>query len=89
MKALELQEQILLAKYRPHAITQLVVLCNNANNEVSRKACLDMLNCVISRQKSAEQALPTLPELKPETASRLLAVLAEERDTNRYEDVEQ
>ena len=54
MAALEMQGQILIAKYRPHAIAQLVQLCNSENNETSRKACIDMLNFVLLNKKPAE-----------------------------------
>jgi hypothetical protein len=88
MQAFAMQGQILLAKYRPHAIAQLVQLCNHENNEVSRKACADMLNFVLNGQKPAEASPDEKPlKIKPQTASKLLAVLAQdaEIDNSRFD----
>jgi hypothetical protein len=84
MAALERQGQILIAKYRPVAIAQLVQLCNNENNETSRKACIDMLNFVVNGQKP-EQAEQEQTKLSPQTASKLLAALAEGAETEEIE----
>jgi len=82
MRSLDTQGQILIVKYRPLAIAHLISLCSNENSETSRKACLDMLNLMINGLKSAESppSDEKLLKIKPETASKLLAVLAEDAE---------
>jgi hypothetical protein len=84
------QSEIILARYAPLAAAKLVQLTESENQETARKACLDIIgrqnrrqNTEDRRQKiedgeeSAEEP-EGLPELSEETASRLLAILAEE-----------
>jgi hypothetical protein len=83
MRSLDTQGQILIAKYRPLAIAHLISLCSNENSETSRKACLDMVNFVLNGQKPGDAGSggdEKLLKIKPETASKLLAVLAEDAE---------
>jgi len=76
--------RILLAKYIPLAAAKLVQLCDSKNQETSRKACLDILALRIGSRETANSEQPEQPEpipsIKPATASKLLAVLAETKN---------
>jgi hypothetical protein len=78
------QSRLILARYAPLAAAKLVELTHSDKEETARKACLD----IIALQSSTGQRMPPdarsasepaelLPALPPETASRLLAALAE------------
>jgi hypothetical protein len=73
--------QILLAKYNSLAAAKLVQLCDSKNPETSRKACLGIIELETELKQAGgtakEQATETAPSLDPATASKLLAVLAE------------
>lgn len=72
------QGQIILSKYAPYAATKLIQLCESENQETARKAALDILNLQTGQtSKTDDAAKPQLPSINPETASKLLAVLAE------------
>jgi hypothetical protein len=77
------QSRIILARNTPDAARKLVTLAKEGKGETARKACLD----IISLQRPAGRKTPSdappvpeasapAPDLSPETASRLLAVLA-------------
>ncbi len=68
--------QIILSKYAPFAAAKLVQLCESENQETSRKAVLDILN-LYTGLKNQNPVLPQIPALDPDTASKILAVLAE------------
>jgi hypothetical protein len=70
--------QIILSKYAPFAAAKLVQLCESENQETSRKAVLDILNLQAGR-KTQDLPQPELPSLDAQTASKLLAALAEEK----------
>jgi hypothetical protein len=73
------QSQIILSKYVSIAATKLVQLCGSENQETSRKACLDILSLQTGAKPITEQDHPEPPPvIDPATASKLLAVLAEE-----------
>jgi hypothetical protein len=78
IEALKLQSDILIAKYRPYAISQLLAQCKSENNETARKACVDLLNFVLQDKKPAADDVST-PVLDDETASKMLALLAERK----------
>ena len=77
--------QMILARYAPLAAARLVELASNGTGETARKACLDIIsthNYFTHQQSSAEQSAAdsdSLPELSDETASKLLAILAEDK----------
>jgi hypothetical protein len=83
------QSALLIARYVPVAAAKIVQLTESGKEETARKTCLD----IIFMRRPAERlaATPVVagndptsvtsepPQLSPETAGRLLAVLAEER----------
>jgi hypothetical protein len=76
MESPKRQGQIILSKYVPFAAAKLVQLCESENQETSRKAVLDILN-LQAGLKTQNPVLPEPPSLDPVTASKILAVLAE------------
>jgi hypothetical protein len=90
------QSAVLIARYAPLAAAKLIQLTESDKAETARKACLDIISMPIltanrKTQLSGEesrlagtQALPAdTQQLSEQTAGRLLAVLAEERTTNK------
>lgn len=85
-----LQSEALIAKYSLVAAVKLVQLINSRSQETARKVCLDIISLpkVTGRKgkqsAGAEQAGVDeghqIEQLSPQTASRLLAALAEEKD---------
>ena len=77
------QSELIIARYAPLAAAKLVQLTACEKEETARKACLDILSLPTSADKSAvtstEKAVSGPLELPAETASRLLAALAEEQ----------
>jgi len=89
------QSQLILARCAPLAAAKLVGLTESEKEETARKACLDILslpaaagkNAVISTENAActdparQQSSPfEAGQLSPQTASRLLAALAEQKN---------
>ncbi|MCE5339520.1 MAG: hypothetical protein LLF92_00130 [Planctomycetaceae bacterium] len=77
------RSQLLIAKYLPVATAKLIELCNSDNNETSRKACMDLIKEEL-QEKFAEpitqtEAQEPAPKIDNETASTILAVLAEKK----------
>lgn len=81
------QSVALIARYASLAAAKLVQLTESENQETARKACLDILSLPSLAAKKTEQ--PTEPQsspdkqtqqLLPQTASRLLAALAQEEN---------
>ena len=78
------QSRMILARHAPAAASKLMQLTGSKNQETARKACLDILAL---HTPSGGQELPNAPSdpapapsaraLSPETASRLLAALAQ------------
>jgi hypothetical protein len=83
------QSTALIARHAPLAAAKLVQLTESEKAETARKACLDIISFP-SHTGSLSNAAPASvkdselqkdsPELSPETAGRLLVVLAEERN---------
>ena len=81
------QSQLIIARYAPLAAAKLVQLTDCEKVETARKACLDILslptfagrNTIDSTDNEASGPLES-GQLSAETASRLLAALAEEQD---------
>jgi hypothetical protein len=95
------QGLLIIARYTPLAASKLVQLTASDSPETARKACLDVLSMprlapgpvpgaasatepALSLSKGAEAKHPT--ELSPETASRLLAALAETQQNGECEE---
>ncbi|HUT30203.1 MAG TPA: hypothetical protein VMX13_10460 [Sedimentisphaerales bacterium] len=84
---LNLQTELIITRYKTLAAARLVQLTESDKEETARKACLDIINLpnrsdIPPKQPSNEPKVSTPPEyheLSPETCSRLLAVLAEEK----------
>jgi len=83
------QGQIILSKYVPFAAAKLVQLCESENQETSRKAVLDILNLQTGRSEihpggqvsnlKSQISDTAPPSLDPVTASKILAVLAQDK----------
>ncbi len=78
--------EFMLARKARDAVSDLVALTKSKQQETARKACLDIIT--ISANRSAgtpatpadnPTSLPESPNLSPETAGKILAVLAEEK----------
>lgn len=83
MDAMKRQSGIIIAKYAPFAAAKLIELCSSENQETARKAALDILN-LQTDQPETSKLKPEIsdtapPSITPETASKLLAVLAENK----------
>jgi hypothetical protein len=81
---LNLQSQALIAKYASLAAAKLITLTDSEKEEVRRKACLDIIS--LPRTNAQKQGNVTQNDdnyadqkLNPETASRLLEALAQEK----------
>ena len=74
----------LIARSVPQAANALVQLAESQKGDVARKACLDIISMSMSANKDMQQSARSqdkvdspAPELSEQTASRLLAALAE------------
>jgi len=84
------QSELIIARYAPLAAAKLVQLTESDKEETARKACLDILslptlagrNAVTSTENAVSGPLES-SQLSAETASRLLAALAEEGITDK------
>jgi len=79
------QSELIIARYAPLAASKLVQLTACEKEETARKACLDILCFPRSGpQFSAGSSVDSRvqPDLPAETASKLLAVLAEQQPKN-------
>jgi 3-deoxy-D-manno-octulosonic-acid transferase len=83
---LNLQGELVVARYKSLAAARLVQLTESEKEETARKACLDIISLPKLADNRAEQPTEVTPApsqqqeqmLSPEACSRLLAVLAEE-----------
>ncbi len=79
------QSEFIIARYAPLAAAKLVQLTESKSQETARKACLDIISLPQGAQRGqgpseTEQAgEQEEQQLSDETASKLLAVLAEEK----------
>ena len=79
------QSEMILARYAPLAAARLVELASNGTGETARKACLDIISThsqFANQQDPAEQdeaQAEQPPQFSNETASKLLAILAEDK----------
>lgn len=78
------QSAAMIARYAPVAAAKLVQLTQCKKEEIARKACLDIISMQTpllapSRPKTADPDAPEQsPTLSDQTASKILALLAEE-----------
>jgi cystathionine beta-lyase/cystathionine gamma-synthase len=84
MKTLNQNGQMLLLQHSSLASARLLELCNSQKEEVSRKACLNVLQLnseTVEKNTSLENSQSNEPEkthLTTEQASKILAVLSED-----------
>ncbi len=80
------QSELIISRYAPLAAAKLVELTGSDKEETARKACLDIISFPglapqsRSRSTSGSGAPSPAEQLSPQTASRLLAALAEEKN---------
>ena len=86
VNGLKRRSELLLAKYSCLAAAKLVQLTESENQETARKACLDIMSVpkVVGKETKASTDPQSIvdkqaQQLLPQTASRLLAALAEEK----------
>jgi len=76
------RNKFLIAHYLPLAVQRLVQLTVSEKDETARKACLDLISLQSSddgpEDSKNSQPQDNLPELSPEKASKMLAILAED-----------
>ena len=83
--ALNRQGELIIARYAPLAAAKLVGLTESQSQETARRACIDIIEFPKQAVKKADEPADKndkgtpQKELAPETASRLLAALAEKR----------
>jgi hypothetical protein len=92
IEALNRQSELIIAKYRALAAAKLVQLTGSDKEETARKACLDIISLPTLSNEKPEQPTgvqkdgeKSLPQLPPETANKLLAVLAESQELVPFE----
>ncbi len=83
IKTTRLMSEVLIAKFSAIAAAKLVGLTESEKEETARKACLDIISLPHPGDKKGlseeiNEGREEPPELSDETASRLLAALAEE-----------
>jgi len=74
------QGELIIAKYTSLAAVKLVALTESENQETARKACLDIISAqrmTVKEQDQAGEVEKHSLQLSTETASRLLAALAQ------------
>lgn len=81
VEAAKKRSELLMAEYLPLATAKLIEQCNSENSETSRKACLQIITNCAQENQIEEQEETTEPavEIDDETASKILAVLAERK----------
>jgi len=87
VNGLKRRSELLMAKYSCLAAAKLVELTASGKEETARKACLDIMSVpkVVGKETKASTDPQSSPDkqaqqLPPQTASRLLAVLAEVKE---------
>ncbi len=78
------RSELLLAKYCSLAAAKLVELTTSKKGETARKACLDIINqpkIATEAERSEKDGNKEAAQLSGATASKILAVLAEEKST--------
>lgn len=75
----KLSNQILLAKFLPIVTTRLIQLCGSENEDISRKACLTLVELQNNKELNLQFEEKPEMQLDDETASKILAILAERK----------
>ena len=95
VNGLKRRSELLMAKYSCLAAAKLVELTGSKKEETARKACLDILSPPkVSAKKTEEPTEPLTSgdaesqQLPPKTARKLLAALAEEKNSRGKRGVE-
>ncbi len=79
IKTTKLMSEVLIAKYSGIAAAKLVGLTESEKEETARRACLDIISLPhITLPEQVDDEENETAQLSDETASRLLAALAEE-----------
>lgn len=80
------RSEFILARKAEEAVSNLMDLTKSEQSETARKACLDMITMRVNRSVGTNATPgdnptpnPESPPLSPETAGKILAVLAEEK----------
>ncbi len=83
VNSMKRRNELLMAKYSCVAAEKLVRLTGSKKAETARKACLDIIGQpkVATKAEKDSTTKPKAVQLSNETASRILAVLAEEKDS--------
>ncbi len=86
LKQAKLEGERIMAKYSSVAASKLVELTQSKKEEIARRASLDVINYFRRKTKSKSASknqleAEKLPDLPPETASRLLAALAQSKES--------
>ncbi|HBG27460.1 MAG: hypothetical protein A2Y10_02705 [Planctomycetes bacterium GWF2_41_51] len=79
LESYKMAGQILLARYNAVAAARLVQLCESKSSETSRKACMVILANKPGIKQNEEGEDEPVSSLEPETASKILAILAERK----------
>ncbi len=77
------QSRLIIARFAPLAASKLVQLTTSDSQETARKACLDIISMDshgLTGTPAVPVETPTFDELSAESASRILAALAEEKN---------
>ena len=89
---LNLQSQVMIARYASLAAAKLVSLTDSENQETRRKACLDIISLPrLTAQKqsvSPDSDIEPAEVLHPDTASKLLEALAQQKNQQKNDDNE-
>lgn len=72
------QSEMIIARYAPVAAAKLVELTRSEKDEISRKACLDIIAHPMKTNTPEEKNEIVSENISPEVAGRLLAALAKE-----------
>jgi hypothetical protein len=83
------RSELILARKVTEAVSNLVILTKSEQPETARKACLDIITIRSAANRLADSPAvpgdnptspPGFPNFSPETAGKILAVLAEEKN---------
>jgi translation elongation factor EF-Ts len=70
---------MLISQHRLTAVERLLRLTDSEKEETARKACLDILKLTSSGKSTAKE--PDMPSFSPQTAAKLLEILANNSET--------
>ncbi len=73
------RSDMLISQHRLTAVERLVLLTNCDKEETARKACLDIIELTDNDKNNEKDA--DLPPISPETAAKLLEILANGNET--------